>query len=75
MTWIIISGVLTCGILPIFAAIGYGLSLILGIWFTVWAGYWSHVAVGFVMSLFLGFNPISIIIHKTFIAKIKRNSL
>jgi len=69
MAWIIISGILTCGILPLMAAFGYGINLIFAIWFEVAWTYWQCVGVGFVFVCFAGvrfkFFPISFNIKKT----------
>ena len=49
MFWIILTGILSCGLIPLLAAIGFGIELIVNIFTTVSWGYWQNVAVGLIV--------------------------
>jgi len=65
MGWIITTGILTCGLLPLLALFGMGVNLIIGLFITVatWT-YWQCVGVGLVFCCILGVTPISINIKR-----------
>jgi len=54
MALIIVTGILTAGILPLFALIGFGVSLLVNIFTVVTWGYWQCVGVGFLFSCLFG---------------------
>jgi len=54
MFWIILTGVLTLGVLPLLAIIGFGVSLVVNIFTMVSWGYWQCVAVGFLVAVTAG---------------------
>jgi hypothetical protein len=60
MTIIILTGILSWGIIPLISAIGYGFELIISIFKPVSWDYWQQVAVGLVFALLASVNFIPI---------------
>jgi len=54
MALIIITGILTAGIIPLLAAIGWGIELFVNLFKPVNWGYWENVAVGLIFSFLSG---------------------
>ena len=52
MTLIVITGILSCGIIPFFALIGWGVNLIINIFTEVIWSYWACAGVGFLIIVF-----------------------
>jgi uncharacterized membrane protein YcjF (UPF0283 family) len=48
MFLIILTGILSAGIIPLLAAIGYGVELVVNIFTTVTWGYWQNSAIGLI---------------------------
>ena len=60
MFWIILTGILSGGLIPLLAAVGFGIELIVNIFTTVSWGYWQNVAVGLIAACLTGGVRISI---------------
>ena len=61
--WIILTGILSCGLIPLLAAIGFGIELLVNIFSHVSWGYWGNVAVGLVFALMPGVKFMDIYIN------------
>jgi hypothetical protein len=61
MALIIITGILTCGVIPIFSFIGWGIETVVNVFGgSVDWGYWSQAGIGFLFSGLFGGIKINI---------------
>jgi hypothetical protein len=55
MVLIIITGILTCGAIPMFSLLGWGIETVINVFGgSVSWGYWSQAGIGFLFSALFG---------------------
>jgi len=59
MFWIIFSGIISLGILPLLSVIGYGIELLVNIFTPVSWSYWGKAAVGLIFAILPGVRLIN----------------
>jgi len=60
MFWIVLTGILSLGVIPMMSAVGFGFELLVNIFTPVSWGYWGRVSIGLIFALLPGVKLIAI---------------